>query len=414
MTAAGRGATRCPACGAAGGAPILDLAGVPVLANARFGTGDAARAAPRGDLALRHCATCDLVWNAAFDASRVAYQGDYENALHFSPRFRRYAEDLVDHLVRDHGVRDGHVVEVGCGDGGFLVDLCRAGGNRGTGFDPAHVPGRAPVPDDVDVRVHAAPFDERAAAAVDATAFVCRHVLEHLEDPSALLARARVAVGDRPDATVFLEVPNLLATLRERAVWDLIYEHVLHFTPRSLAGALARAGFAVEEVEATYGGQFVTAVARPGEANGAGGRPRVDVARLDAAAPHLAGFAESFRAFVGEWRARLDALAGRGGRAVIWGAGSKGVTFLNLLRLTPESVVAAAVDVSPRKHGAFVAGTGHPIIAPEALREIAPDEVILMNPVYAGEVRASLADLGLRTVVTSAQTAPGPPAAPAA
>jgi len=43
-----------------------------------------------------------------------------------------------------------------------------------------------------------------------------------------------------------------------------------------------------------------------------------------------------------------------------------------------------------------VPGTGHPIVAPEALVSRAPGRVIVMNPVYRDEIAARLAELDLQ------------------
>ena len=58
-----------------------------------------------------------------------------------------------------------------------------------------------------------------------------------------------------------------------------------------------------------------------------------------------------------------------------------------------------AVDVNPNKHGMFMPGTGHEIIAPERLPEIAPDWVIVLNPAYADEITADIRGMGLRPKV---------------
>jgi hypothetical protein len=42
-----------------------------------------------------------------------------------------------------------------------------------------------------------------------------------------------------------------------------------------------------------------------------------------------------------------------------------------------------------------MAGTGHQIVAPEALTEHPPDVVVAMNPVYREEIGRSLRDLGV-------------------
>ena len=61
----------------------------------------------------------------------------------------------------------------------------------------------------------------------------------------------------------------------------------------------------------------------------------------------------------------LRRLADEGKRVVIWGSGSKAVSFLTTLRV--PDLIAAVVDINPHKHGKFLAGTGHEIVGPRAL-----------------------------------------------
>jgi hypothetical protein len=84
-------------------------------------------------------------------------------------------------------------------------------------------------------------------------------------------------------------------------------------------------------------------------------------------------------------------------RLVIWGGGSKGVTFLNALKAERE--VEYVVDVNPRKQGRFVAGTGQEIVAPEFLVDYGPHAVLVMNPIYEGEIRRRLNELGVPATV---------------
>jgi hypothetical protein len=99
-------------------------------------------------------------------------------------------------------------------------------------------------------------------------------------------------------------------------------------------------------------------------------------------------FGDLYRRSTGEWRRRLARLHREGRRVVVWGAGSKGVTFLNVLGVGEE--VRYVVDVNPRKHGRHVAGTGQRIVAPEFLRGYRPDAAIVMNRIYAAEIRGIL------------------------
>jgi FlaA1/EpsC-like NDP-sugar epimerase len=143
-------------------------------------------------------------------------------------------------------------------------------------------------------------------------------------------------------------------------------------------------------LDETYEGQFLSIEASPGGkmADSAPGPwdNREEVARYSAA------FADRYRSKVRGWRHDLERIARAGQRAVVWGAGSKGVTFLNALET--QGRIAYAVDINPRKQGMYVAGTGQRIVAPEFLRDYRPDVVIVMNPIYEHEIREIVADLG--------------------
>ena len=79
---------------------------------------------------------------------------------------------------------------------------------------------------------------------------------------------------------------------------------------------------------------------------------------------------------------------------MVWGAGSKGTTFVNLLR--EAGALSRVVDVNPHKEGMHVSGTGHRIVHPDRLAEgEAPRLVIVMNPIYLQEVREMLKQLGI-------------------
>jgi C-methyltransferase C-terminal domain len=75
--------------------------------------------------------------------------------------------------------------------------------------------------------------------------------------------------------------------------------------------------------------------------------------------------------------------------------GSPAACVLNIH--TAVNSIEYAVDINPRKHLMFVAGTGQPIVPPSFLQGYQPDILLVMNPFYADEI-AQLADcLGLKT-----------------
>jgi hypothetical protein len=68
----------------------------------------------------------------------------------------------------------------------------------------------------------------------------------------------------------------------------------------------------------------------------------------------------------------------------LWGAGSRGVTLLNILK---DRRIEYAVDINPQKQGKYVPGTGQKIVNPKFLLKNHPDYTILANPAYEEEIR---------------------------
>jgi SAM-dependent methyltransferase len=379
-------ASPCPVCASTTVSTFLNVRNVPVFCNVLAPTRGEALAAATGDIELALCGNCGHVFNAAFDAAALEDNPAYENSLHFSQHFSKYAEDLAHRLIDAYGIREKDVIDVGCGRGDFLSLVCKAGNNRGYGFDKSYAP---------DADGSAAPgnltfiadFYGPQYAGTPCDLLACRHVLEHIEDPVAFIADIRRSLDGKPDAVAFFEVPNAAYTLRDLGIWDLIYEHCAYFSSSSLTRLFSDAGFAVRQVAELYDGQFIGVECVPGGDQPAS--PGVDPQEvLDWAERFSARYAQKLN----HWRGVIDELEKSGRRAVVWGGGSKGVTFLNLLR---PSAVVAVVDLNPRKHGRFVPGTGHEVISPARLSGIEPDIVIVMNGVYADEIRQDLKARGL-------------------
>jgi threonine dehydrogenase-like Zn-dependent dehydrogenase len=99
------------------------------------------------------------------------------------------------------------------------------------------------------------------------------------------------------------------------------------------------------------------------------------------------------------WADRLHQWQAQDRRVVVWGSGSKGVAFLTTLKVAEQ--VSSVVDVNPYRHGKFMVGSGHPIVAPESLTGSPPDVVVAMNPIYVDEIRAQLLGMGLEPEITA-------------
>jgi 2-polyprenyl-3-methyl-5-hydroxy-6-metoxy-1,4-benzoquinol methylase len=322
------------------------------------------------------------------------YSAAYENSLHFSQRFRQWAEDAAARLVQKYQLQDKNIVEIGCGQGDFLEILQRLGNNRVLGFDPSYMPEQTAQ----DVEKPAITIIPKAYSEISgdypADFICCRHVLEHIDRPLEFLKNIRSSIGQRKDCVIYFEVPNALYSLEQLGVWDIIYEHCSYFTSESLAKLFLRAGFEPIEVAEHYDGQFLTIEAHPGDDDA---KPLSDRKWVVSNIRDLIdNFQNVYREKVHSWRSTLSEPGSQNSRIVIWGAGSKGITFLNTLNISYKQI-EYIVDVNPRKYGKFVPGTGQCIVGPEFLKEYRPDTTIIMNPIYQNEIQIAISELDIVT-----------------
>ncbi len=390
----GAPAAACPVCASDRAHDVVSLPELPVLINAQVSVDDAKRV-PRGHIDLVVCAACAHLYNRSFDESLLDYDATYENTLHFSASFRAYADWLRDRLIADHDLVGTPVAELGSGPGHFLSMLCDAGVVAGYGFDPSYDAARLGAPTHARVQLSTELYPQGGALQVR-LAF-SQHVLEHLDDPVSALEDLRASVVAE-DGIVYSEVPNGDLMIRDCTLWDLIYEHRSYFVETSLREAHRRARLTVTALGTAFDEQFLWAEGRAAAVE-------VDTAARDTAADdRVALTVERAREFgrradlrIDEARAELSGFTERG-PVVLWGSGSKGMTWLNLVASDRDVTV---VDINPRKTGWGVPGTGHRIDAPDVLSGTRPAVVLLANPAYRDEVSSQLGALGVEADIAS-------------
>jgi len=133
--------------------------------------------------------------------------------------------------------RAGHLLDVGCGDGTFLL-AARAAGWSVAGTEMNTAPARQ-----AGLDVYAAISDVRSLAPFDS--ITLWHTFEHLTDPRATLGEIRGLLS--PKGVLIIAVPNA-GGLQARAFGAKWFHldvprHLYHFTRPSLANLLRSEGF---------------------------------------------------------------------------------------------------------------------------------------------------------------------------
>jgi 2-polyprenyl-3-methyl-5-hydroxy-6-metoxy-1,4-benzoquinol methylase len=158
------------------------------------------------------------------------------------PGQRAAADRHVRRLARPR--EDARLLDVGCGNGEFLLEM-RAAGWSAQGLETdARAVARARE-HGVDVREGALEDGVYPARSFDAVTL--SHVLEHLYDPVRTLRTCREILRD--DGVLWLATPNLASHGHARygRAWRGLEppRHLVLFTPSALTRALERAGFRV-------------------------------------------------------------------------------------------------------------------------------------------------------------------------
>lgn len=207
---------------------------------------------------VRRCSACAFVWTRADDhrTAPAAYDETFfSNSHYYTAYFTRGSQWRHEALLRLRWLltfaRPESLLEIGCG-GGFFLEAAREAGIAVHGIEPAG-DGADFARRNMGLDVTSGLFENVVPPGRFDT--VCAfHVLEHVEDPDAFLAKARDILPER--GWLALEVPNIESTRarRDGSEWfNLVPQyHLWHFSPRTLTRIVEEAGFALISVDTVF------------------------------------------------------------------------------------------------------------------------------------------------------------------
>ena len=170
----------------------------------------------------------------------------------FLPKTRSYADRSVRNLRLPR--RGARLLDIGCGQGTFLVEMRRAGWEV-QGVEPDS--SAAAVARANGVPVVDEPFERTSLPPTSFDAVTMNHVIEHFHDPIDALRIARRLV--KPGGVLWIATPNLDA--RGHAVFGRDWmaldppRHLVLFTRSSLVRAVETTGFKVQGFGSDYSAQ---------------------------------------------------------------------------------------------------------------------------------------------------------------
>lgn len=341
---------------------IFEQKKVPLFQNKVYKTREEAVNCMKLPVKLYQCLDTGFVFSGGFDPDMLDYNEDYQNEQGNSSYFQDHLENVFQ-LIAERDLFTRKVVEIGCGKGLFL-DLMLERGINATGIDPTYEGESEYVIKD---------YYSQKYSHLKAGFIVLRHTLEHISLPYDFLKM--IADANDKDTVVYIEIPTYEWIYRNDAVEDVFYEHCNYFTAKSI-----KALFHEAEVIPVFNDQYMGIFARLGSL-----KKREEIHETD-----IETYTNLFERALEHYKD----LVSSDSRKMIWGAGAKGSTFLNLTDDKAEKVIGV-IDINPRKQNRFIGGTGHQIYSPEILKEINVDEIIVVNKNYISEIDATIKKMGL-------------------
>lgn len=389
---------RCRHCGAVLEHNFIDLGFAPP-SNAYLAAEQLRTPEVYYPLRVKVCDQCWLVQTEDYKQADELFGAEYAyfsgTSSSWLDHASRYAAMITDRIgLGPHSL----VIEVASNDG-YLLKNFVASGIRCLGIEPTE--STAAAAEKLGVPVLKEFFSEALARRLVADGYSAdliagNNVYAHVPDVNDFTRGLAAAL--KPEGTITLEFPHLVALI-EHTQFDTVYhEHFSYLSLTTVTKIFAAAGLRVWDVEQlpTHGGSLRVygchAAAQIPPADGVVSilerEEKFGITRLDTYLNFQAKadrVKDDFLTFLIEQKQ-----AGR--RVAAYGAAAKGNTLINYAGVRPD-LIPYVYDAAAAKQGRFMPGSHIPILPPKALRESLPDTVVILPWNIADEVLGQLADV---------------------
>lgn len=373
---------QCPTCCGKVIEPLYSPGPQPLAALNLPKSREQAKYAPHYPMNFYACCICGHVFNSDFDYAKVPYDEDSNLMYNQGVGWMKHIGQLVDSLF-EAGVEGKTIIDIGAGDGEFLDLINQRSLDNGVQTRcVAFEPGIESVTCETrGLEVKADYFiPQRDIPAYEPDFLVCRHVLEHLQDPRSFATEIAYHANKHKLYPLFLvEVPCILKALNTHRLADFLYEHAQNYTQQSLRTMMEQSGWVTYGEFSTYNDEVAVWI----------GRPETRISNIESQAKEFRDHTwEAITTIQGE----LQEMRREDLSIAFWGGTGKGAAFLNAYHLKEDRVV----DSDYNKVGRFVPGTGQEIEHANALLTNPADIIVITTRWRAADIYAEIRGKGIR------------------
>jgi len=344
-------------------------------------------------LVARVCNTCFLV-QVDHSVSPEALFSDYDYFSSFSESWIAHARRYCDLISERFAIGpQSLIVEIASNDGYLLqnfkaVDVL--------GVEPAANVAKAAIAKGIptDIAFFGVDTARRIVArGRHADLIVANNVLAHAPDIRDFVGGFSVLLA--PEGVATFEFPHLLRLIEDGQFDTIYHEHFFYLSLLTVEKVMNSAGLRVFDVEQlpTHGGSLRVFTCHSTARHAT--TSRVEDLRTSErrhALDKIDGY-KGFVARINDIRAQflnyLASAEASGRKVAAYGAAAKGNTFLSVCGVAYPRI-DAVYDRSPAKQGKFTPGSHIPILAPDQIKKLRPDDVIILPWNISDEIVRSM------------------------
>jgi SAM-dependent methyltransferase len=339
-------------------------------------------------LTLLRCSGCGLV--QLRESLAPSFYSHYSFMSGVASGYMDYLKLVAAHLG-ERSKPGTRVLEIGCSDG-TLLELLRDLGFSVSGFEPATGPARAALEKGLAVVNEFLQADSASRGGFEpADIVVIRHVLEHVDDFSAIFAGVdRLAA---PDATLLIEVPDLNSTIVNSIHSNIYHIHSCYFDVETISALLD--WYEWEPIGSTtvntFGGSLLLWAQRKGRSGRFDSQSALSFERIACQHPRGASYAGLLE-FVSAWktgaratRSFFDKLRDRGARVAGYGAAERTTSLMGVAGLD-GSHISVIFDRNPNLAGKALPGNRIPILHPDSIPDHNPEYLVIFAQSFQDEI----------------------------
>lgn len=361
--------------------PILVFKHISTESNAYFHSFHDAISAKYSSLSIIQCPKCGFVWNVVFEPNEIIYH-NYTFSLNHSIKYQKHVKWLINKVTNEYKISNTKILEIGCGDANFLYQLSKATNSMGIGYEPSFE-NRIELfrqikeeYEDFQNYVKIIPdFFKEDNIEEDFRLVVCRHVLEHIPNPSEFISSLYLNLKNHKNVLLLFEVPNLDYILSSKCLTHFIYEHCNYFSRSSLQELFQNNGFNILEISSCYSGAFQTIIAT----NAILSESKINKYQSIKIKRNF------FKNILSRKMRKIKTKIDKNSKIAIWGASNGGNIVYNITKNLTN--ILCFIDSNTEKHGGFMANCGLPIVSFEDAIKMNVNTIIISNPIYNAEIK---------------------------